>query len=61
MKHYYFIDDEIYFQGVKQPPRKVELFNVIIDMERKKFTGYDKSGDWYVLNIDEHELIVEEK
>ena len=61
MKHYYFIDDDIYFQNKKLPPRKVELFNVNINMNDKIYTGYDKDGNFYKLCFDEHELLIEEE
>jgi len=52
---YYFIDKSIYFQGEKQPDRKVELFNVTI---YKDFVlANDKDGNEY--NLDMSELIIE--
>lgn len=55
-KRYYFIDTEIYYQNVKQPPRKVEVFHV-----EERGYGYsviDKYGNFY--NLDKDQLIVEE-
>lgn len=60
MKHYYFINNEIYFQNKKMPPKKVELFHLDIDVENKKYTGYDKDGNFYKLNANEIPLIIEE-
>ncbi len=49
---YYFIDSEIYFQGKKEPPRKVELFAV--DFEKDgTVTGYDENGNQYTLEAKE--------
>lgn len=59
MKHYYFIDDDIYFQNKKIPPRKTELFHINIDMESKVYTGYDKDGNFYRLHLDNYPLIIE--
>lgn len=53
---YYFIDNEIYFQNQKQPPRKVELFN--IEFNNGDAFGYDFDGNEY--QIPEEDIIVEE-
>ena len=60
MKRFYFIDNNIYFQNKKMPPRKVELFSVKINMNDDFYTGYDKDGNFYKLNINHNRLIVEE-
>jgi len=57
MKRYYFIDNEIYWQGQKMPPRKVELFNV--EIYSKEVYGNDIDGNLYC--IDKKELITEEE
>lgn len=49
---YYFIDKDIYFQNKKQPPRKVELFNVIKDESKDEFSGYDIDGNFYELSLN---------
>ena len=56
MKRYYFIDDNIYFQNKKLPPRKVELFNISI--YNKEIHGMDSDGNWY--EIPKSQLIIEE-
>lgn len=55
-KRYYFIDNEIYFQNEKLPPRKVELFNT--KLVNNICIGYDEDGNEY--HINEEEIIVEE-
>jgi hypothetical protein len=57
MKRYYFIDDEIYFKNVKQPPRKVELF--FVDKVGSLYLGKDEDGNDYV--IGEEDMIIEEE
>lgn len=56
-KRYFFIDDEIYYEGVKQPPRKVELFNVQIVGE----DVYANDVDCNIYMIHKKDLIIEEK
>ena len=53
---YYFIDNEIYFQGKKQPSRKVEIFS-LYDMGNDKICCRDIDGNSYIL--DKKEIIVE--
>lgn len=50
---YYFIDDEIYYKGLKQPPRKVELPIVRFNGNGRDAICYDNDGDVYVLPISE--------
>lgn len=57
MKKYYFIDKEIYWQGVKMPDRKVELFNVEIDGE----DVYANDIDCNIYYLDKKDLIIEEE
>ena len=56
MKKYYFIDKEIYWQGVKMPDRKIELFNVEIDGE----DVYANDIDCNIYYLDKKDLIIEE-
>ena len=56
MKKYYFIDKEIYWQGVKMPDRKVELFNVEINGE----DVYANDIDCNIYYLDKKDLIIEE-
>lgn len=56
MVKYYFIDKEIYWQGVKMPDRKVELFNVEIDGE----DVYANDIDCNIYYLDKKDLIIEE-
>ena len=47
VKKYYFIDDDIWYHGERQPPRKVYCYNI-------RFTGnvaefYDEDGNSYHL------------
>ena len=56
-KHYYFIDDNIWFQNKKQPPRKVKLF--FVDINNDIVTGCDIDGNLYELNYKD--LIIEEE
>ena len=44
---YYFMDDEIYYQGKKQPPRKVKCFYLSESDGIVKF--YDSEGDSYTM------------
>lgn len=57
---YYFIDSEIYYQGKKQPERKVELFNVdkVNVYDKTYYDGYDKDGNAY--RILDKNIIMEE-
>lgn len=57
MKKYYFIDKEIYWQGVKMPDRKIELFNVEIDGE----DVYANDIDCNIYYLDKKDLIIEEE
>lgn len=52
---YYFIDTEIYYQGKKQPSRKVELFNV--NIIGNTVYGADENDNEY--EILKSQLIVE--
>ena len=54
---YYFIDTEIYFKGIKQPPRKVELFNVY--KNGNHYSGQDIDGNDY--DISEIDILIEEE
>ena len=56
MKKYYFIDKEIYWQGVKMPDRKIELFNVEVDKENV----YANDIDCNIYCLDVKDLIIEE-
>ena len=56
MVKYYFIDKEIYWQGVKMPDRKIELFNVEIDGE----DVYANDIDCNIYYLDKKDLIIEE-
>jgi len=47
MERAYFIDSEIYFQGEKQPPTKVECFDLSIAADVATF--YDEYGNGYNL------------
>ena len=58
-KRYYFIDNEIYLQGEKQPPRKVELFDIRVDEVNKTFLALDEDGNEYLLDLDQ--LIIEDE
>ena len=49
----YFIDDNIWYQGKRQPPRKVELPTVIPDPNGITALCYDKDGDDYTLPLSE--------
>ena len=46
----YFIDDNIYFQGKKQAPRKVKLISVT-EIDNEKAICYDENGDSYTLEL----------
>ena len=48
----YFIDYEVWYQGKKQQPRKVELISVIPRDKETAFC-YDKDGDEYILPLSE--------
>ena len=56
MKKYYFIDDQIWFQGEKQPPRKVYCYSIEFKGDVAIF--YDEDGNSYHLP---KERILEEK
>jgi hypothetical protein len=45
MPKLYFIDDDIWFHGEKQPPRKVYCYNL--------YHGKDADGNDYVMFFDE--------
>lgn len=47
----YFIDEEIYYQGKKQPPRKVDLPIVIPNADGETALCYDKDGADYTLPL----------
>lgn len=49
----YFIDDNIWYQGKRQPPRKVELPIVIPDPNGRTALCYDKDWDYYTLNLSD--------
>lgn len=49
----YFIDDNIWYQGKRQPPRKVELVAVFPNNDNLTETCYDSDGDEYTLKLDE--------
>ena len=55
--NYYFIDKEIYFQGVKQPPRKIQCFN--IRYKGNMATFRDEDGNDYV--VADYEILPENK
>ena len=52
-KKNYFIDDNIWYQGKRQPPRKVELVAVFPNNDNLTATCYDSDGDEYTLKLDE--------
>ena len=55
---FYFTDDNIWYQGKKQEPRKIE-FNVCdVNVSKNEGTFIDKDGDEYT--IDLNLIIVEE-
>ena len=45
----YFIDNNIWFQGKRQPPRKVLLEIIIPNKDGLTATCYDTDGDEYCL------------
>lgn len=49
----YFIDNDVWYQGKRQPPRKVVLEVVIPNQDGKSATCYDKDGDSYTLKLTE--------
>ena len=57
MKKYYFIDKEIYWQGVKMPDRKVELFNI----ENDGADVYANDIDGNLYHLETKDLIIEEE
>lgn len=52
MRAFYYVDKEVYFQGEKQPDRKVKL-STIIDNDDGAASCYDESGDYYTLNVND--------
>lgn len=56
----YFIDNNIWFQGKRQPPRKVLLEFVIPNKDGLTATCYDTDGDQYQLLLtdirDDHPI-----
>ena len=52
----YFIDDNVWFMGEKQPPRKVYLEFVLPQKDGETAICIDRDGDSYTLNLtDIHE------
>lgn len=49
----YFIDKEIYFQGKKQPPRKIILYNVDESNDGTMIKAQDELGNYYNLELSE--------
>ena len=49
----YFIDEEIYYRGEKQPPRKVYLPVVIPNKDGKTALCYDEDGADYTLSLEQ--------
>lgn len=49
----YFNDTNIWYQGERQPPRKVELPVVIPNPDGITATCCDNDGDWYTLTLTE--------
>lgn len=49
----YFIDDNIWFQGKRQPPRKVYLPVVINEPNGRTALCYDKDGADYTLDLND--------
>lgn len=49
----YFVDKNIWFNGKRQPPRKVELIKVDPNPNVITATCIDKDGDSYTLNLSE--------
>lgn len=49
----YFIDDNIWYQGKRQPPRKVYLKSAHIEPNEKYVTCYDMDDNEYRLKIEE--------
>lgn len=56
----YFIDNNIWFQGKRQPPRKVLLYIVIPNKDGLTATCYDTDCDKYCLLLtdicDDHPI-----
>lgn len=52
---YYFIDNEIYYQNQKMPPRKIQLF--FVEEKEDYYVGYDIDGNEY--NIEKNKIIKE--
>ena len=46
----YFIDDEIYFKGEKQPPRKVKL-PMVKKIDDEMAQCFDEDGNEYMLEV----------
>lgn len=49
----YFIDREIYFQGKRQPPRKVILHKIYNNFNNHSVIAYDELDNEYVLETTE--------
>lgn len=49
----YFIDSEIYWQGKRQPPRKVILPIVEENDDKKTALCYDEDWNAYILDLSE--------
>lgn len=49
----YFIDDNIWWAGQKQPPKKVRLVAVIPHNDGLTALCYDSDGDEYTLPLNE--------
>lgn len=49
----YFIDDNIWYHGEKQPPRKVRLPTVIPDPNGRTALCYDEDENEYTLNLSD--------
>lgn len=48
-----FIDNNIWYHGKRQPPRKVYLSMVIPDPNGRTALCYDKDGADYTLNLSD--------
>ena len=49
----YFMEDEIYFQGVKQPVRKTLIIVCMKNEDDNTAQVLSVEGNWYTLNISE--------
>ncbi len=47
----YFIDTNIWYQGKRQPPKKVELLQVWENDDKETACCYDEYGNSYTLKI----------